>query len=346
MQDVIVNGNVSGDVGDVLLANNFDVNALRPYIGSDGRSYVTQNGTAVPTNNAATLRKDDWIQLDTAILRTAKERLRVVADLRGAGLQYSLPNGMAHTVLQTETVSDISPATISMDGVRRGEADRPEFGLVNLPLPIIHKDFHFTTRQIMASRNGGSPLDTTTAELAARRVAEKAESYVLGLEDAYGYGGGSVYGMTNFPQRGTKTITSPTGSNNATVLSEVLEMIEQARAANHYGPFMLYCSPNWDQFMENDYNVNYPAITLRDRLRQITQVSDVRTVDLLEGSTYHLILVEQSTGTIRVVVGMDVTTVQWESHGGMMKHFKVMTIMVPQLRTDNAGQTGIVHGSV
>ena len=44
-------------------------------------------------------------------------------------------------------------------------------------------------------------------------------------------------------------------------------------------------------------------------------------------------------------LGADITTVQWESHGGMQINFKVMAIMVPQLRADFTGQTGIVHGS-
>jgi hypothetical protein len=42
---------------------------------------------------------------------------------------------------------------------------------------------------------------------------------------------------------------------------------------------------------------------------------------------------------------MDITTVQWESHGGMQLNFKVMCLMLPQLRTDFYGNTGIVHGS-
>jgi hypothetical protein len=46
-----------------------------------------------------------------------------------------------------------------------------------------------------------------------------------------------------------------------------------------------------------------------------------------------------------MVIGMDVTTVQWETHGGMRLNFKVMAIMVPQLRSDFNGNAGIVHGS-
>lgn len=349
-QDIILNGRATGDVASVLLANNFDVRALRPFLGPDNVSYITMNHgdseIAVPTGNAsATLRKDQWQMLDTAIVKAAKERLRVVSDFRGAGLQYVLQNGMAYTVLQTERQSDINDATISMDGIRQGENDRPLFDLMNLPLPIIHKDFSFSTRQIATSQNpGGSPLDTTTAELAARRVAEKAERYMLGLED-YTYGGGQVYGFLNFPQRMTKAMSTPDGTNNATVLAEVLQMIDQSRASNHYGPFMLYCSPNWAPWLDADYSIQYPNLSLRQRLRNIEQVRDVRTVDYLPSDAYTMVLVQMTSDVVRVVVGMEMMTVQWDSHGGMQKNFKVMTILVPQLRADYNGNTGIVHGT-
>ena len=47
----------------------------------------------------------------------------------------------------------------------------------------------------------------------------------------------------------------------------------------------------------------------------------------------------------RAVNGMDITTVQWESSGGMRINFKVMAIQVPQLFTDYNRRTGIVHGT-
>ena len=137
--------------------------------------------------------------------------------------------GMA-TALEHEAQSDISPATISMDGIREGDSDRPLFDLRTLPLPIIHKDFQFSARQVMASRQGGSPLDVTSAELAGRRVAEEVEKLTLGESDSYTFGGGSVYGFKNFPSRLTKTLTAPTTSNQATTVQEVLSRRIQIRS--------------------------------------------------------------------------------------------------------------------
>ncbi len=348
--DYIYNGNAQGDVASRLMQADFNVGALRPYIGKDGRTKISINEggetKVITTNASATLRRDDWILIDEAIVKAAKPRLQAVADLRTRGLEYTIPNGMGKTVLETNTQSDITPASVNMDGLTQGAADRPQFDITNLPLPILHKDFHFSARQIAASRNGGSPLDTTTAELAARRVAELAEEMLIGTHGEYKFGGGSIYGYKNFPDRLTKTITSPeaSGWKPATTVQEVLAMKNQSQKAYHYGPYQLYCSPDWDMYMDDDYSENKGSNTLRQRLGDIGGIQSISTLDYL--SDFDLILVQMTSDVAREVIGMDLTTVQWETQGGMQINFKVMAIMVPQLRSDHYGKTGIVHGSV
>jgi len=351
----VLNGQSHGNVANLLMAHNFDPNALRPYVGADGRSYITVNSgrfdkenkpvyNALVTNTPATLTKDAWIQLDTAVIKAARPRLRVVADLRGAGLEYSLPNGMAHTVLQHQAQSDITDATVSMDGLRQGDSDRPQFSLENLPLPIIHKDFHFSAREVAASRNGNMPLDTSNAEAAGRKVAEQIEKITLGEVTQYKYGGGYVYGLKTFDHRQTKSLTAPTTTNQATTVNEILDMVKLSQDAGYYGPWMLYYSPAWSPYMGGDYSANKGDNTLRERIAKIDGIQDVRQADYLTGTT--LMLVQMTSDVCRMVVGMDITTLQWESQGGMQLNFKVMAIVVPQLRADYADNCGIVHGSV
>ena len=348
--DFLLNGMANGSVASLLLQNNFDVSGLRPYIGQDGRAYITMNEggklVAKPVfNTAATLRYEDWKHLDAAIVGAARPRLKAVADLRASGLQYVIPNGMGVTVFQTETSSDLNDASITMDGIEQQGSDRPEFELTNLPLPIIHKDFHFSARQLAASRNGGSPLDTSTAETAARKVAETAEKLLIGTTTTNTFGGGSVYGYTTFPSRITQTITSPVagGWTAATTVSEVLAMIKLAIDAYHYGPFRLYFGPSWSTYMNDEYK-DYSNDTLAQRLARIDAVQSVQMLDYLTG--YDIILVQMTSDVAREVIGMDITTVQWETLGGMQVNFKVMAILVPQIRADFSGNAGIVHGSV
>lgn len=353
--DFILNGQASGSVASALLQNEFDVASLRPYLGKDGRTYITRNTggkkRAVPTANAgqASLLRLEWTLLDQVVVRAALPRLRAVADLRGRGLQMTIPNGMSKTVLQTQAQSDVNGASISMDGLADSQADRPVYNLTNLPLPIIHKDFSFSARQIAVSRNGSMPLDLSMAELAARRVAEGAEQLLLGVCPSYSYGGGAIYGYTNFPGRITKSLSSPLASGwvPSNTVKDVINMRYLSQQQHHYGPWVLYTSLAWDNYLDEDLNAasaNSSNITLRDRIRRIDGIEDVVTLDYLNG--YDMVLVQMTTDVAREVVGMDITTVQWESHGGMQLNFKVMCILVPQIRSDFLGNTGIVHGTV
>ncbi len=352
--DYILNGQPVGDVASRLMDNNCNPACLRPWLGVNGVSYLSvMNKAGVMearplTNVTATLRKDDWKILDDAIIKAAQPRLKAVADLRAAGLTFSIANGMGKTVLETETQSDMDPAIVSMDGLRESPNDRPVFELGSLPLPIIHKDFNYSLRQVMASRNGGSPLDTTSAELAARKVAESAEQLLLGIHgtaDQYTYGGGTIYGYTDFPSRLTRTITTPTGasSDGANALADLLAMRKQATGAYHFGPYVLYVAPNWDEFLDNDFKAASDK-SIRKRLLEVDNISSIRTLDYL--TNYDWILVQMTTDVVREVIGMDIVTVQWETKGGMQLNFKVMAILVPQLRADQNSRTGIVHGTV
>ncbi|QDP54882.1 MAG: hypothetical protein Unbinned3891contig1000_80 [Prokaryotic dsDNA virus sp.] len=347
--DFILNGQANGHFAGVLMQNNFDVNTLRPYIGRDGRTYITQNQggkpVAVPIGNAAaSLRKDEWIDLDLAVVAAAKNRLNIVQDVRGAGLTYNIPNGMGKTILETETMSDITAARISMDPAVRSEGDRPHYEVSGLPLPIIHKDFSFNARQVATSRNTGASIDVSTAELAGRRVAEEIEKLFAGSQ-SFAYGGQSVYGLTNYPSRITRTITVPTDSGwtPATTVADVLGMRQDSEDALHYGPWVLFTAPAWDRYLDDDYSTLKGDNTLRDRLNAIDRINSIRTADYLSG--FDMVLVQMTSDVIRAVEGMQITTLQWETNGGMTLNFKVMAIVVPQLRADYNGNTGIVHGA-
>ena len=351
--DFIMNGQGSGAVADKLIECNGDIGVLRPWIDGAGNQYCTlvRNGKEVTVqmvgNTTTTMRKDDWLAIDNIVIEAAKPRLKAVADLIGAGLTLSM-NGMAASSLQTETQSDINDAIVSMDGMREGANDRPEFKDLTIPLPIIHKDFSYSARNLLISRNGGSPLDITTAALSSRRVAEEAEKMLIGNStraDQYTYGGGTIYGYTDFPSALSKTFTQPTGlaTDGTTFLTEVLEATQQLRNNYFYGPYVLYTGTSWQAYLGQDFKAGSDK-TLQQRILEIEEISAIRPLDYLSG--YNLIFVQMTSDIVREIMGLSLTTVQWDTNGGMKKNFKVMAIMVPQLRADFNGRTGILNGSV
>lgn len=377
--DLVMNGVASGEVGSIMQQCSYDPGYMRPYVDDRGRKCVTINagydsngqpkfvvktvaelqakGIVSPVFNATSLRKQEWQMLDTVVIKAARARLRAWTDLASKN-SFGGFNGMSKLLLEHETMSDGGEAMVDFDGLTEGRTDAPKFQLEGLPLPITHSDFWFSSRRLAVSRNTGTPLDTTQAEQAARRVAEKIENTLIGTTTGLQYGVTSdygrtpkVYGYTNFPSRITKTnLTAPTGSNAATTLDEVLVMRDLLYNANFYGPFMLYHSTDWDKYLDDDYILtggNVATQTLRERLKAIEGIQDVRRLDYLPATTnpFTLIMVQMTSDVCRAVNGMELTTIQWEGKGGMKVFFKVMCIKVPQLRADFNGNCGICHGT-
>jgi hypothetical protein len=349
--DVIANGVGSGTVAKRLMDVGFHANSLRPYTADDGKTYITVNdgkGGWKPQRivaNDATLRYDEWKLIDRAVVAAAKPRLRAVADLQQRGLTLGI-NGMGTSIFLSQTMSDINDAEVSMSGIKRSDQDRPVFGTSTLPLPIIHKDFSYTAREIATSRNGGTPLDTTTAELAARKVAEIAEKMLLGTYASYVFDGAAVFGYTNYTYRNTKTDMAdwanyPTVDGDD-IMADVMAMITKAKDDYHYGPYMLYVCPAFGLALENDFKAASDR-TVRERLLAIEGIAGIQTLDYLTDK--HVVLVEMQSDTVRLIEGMALQVVQWPSYGGLQTDFKVMMIAVPQIRSDYNTCCGIVHGN-
>lgn len=338
-----------GSVAQRLVSNGMNVNSLRPWIGSDGRAYmavmVNNELKAMPITNAATLRKDEWLQYDTAVVREARIRLGAIADLEGRGLVYNLTNGLGKTVLETENLGEFSVAEISMDGISKTQGDRAGFGTGYLPLPIVHKDYFINARVLASSRTTGDPLDTTSAELATRQVVEKMEDMLVNGSGTYTFGGGVIYGYTDFPSRNTGSLGSAwnvSGYTGQDILEDVLAMKQAAIGDRMYGPYILYVPVAYETILDEDFKAN-SDLTIRARLKQIEGISDVKVCDKL--TTGNVLLVQMTSDVVRIVNGMAIAPVEWQEQGGMVLHYKVMGIKVPQIRATQAGRCGIVHYS-
>lgn len=356
-------GQGGGHIAQLLLNHNGNMNCLRPWPEicprsnqPTGRSFMSvetgrfnDDGTPVMrtvlTNATSTLRKNEWQRLESRMVDISVQELRVWGDVQRAGLGLTIPNGMGVTVLQHQTMSDAGEASISMDGMRKTNRDRPVYDLVNLPLPLIHSDFSFPLRDVLLSRNQGVPVDVTMIDLATRKVLQQVEKLIIGVTGSYSYGGGTIYGFTNYPYRITKTVTSPSGGSFTPQghVDEVLDMVQSLRNVYKNGPYGLYYSQGWAKYLDGDYSSAYNGNTLRSRLRQIDRITSIDTVDFLQGE--QMILWQKTSDTVQAVTGMPLRVIQWPSGDGMSLNYKIVCIMVPKMVADIAGVTGIVHAT-
>ena len=347
-------------------SGKLNVGAMRPfvYMGKDpkyhGKSFCTVYTGGDPKKkesyrtiqvNAGTLRRDEWKALDEAVLRIAEHRLQGTQDLIGRGLVYNLGNAMGTTVLEYHDVSDALEAGLSMDGVTRQQGDRPEFKSVYLPIPIIHADFEINERVLQVSRNMGNGLDTIMAERAARKVAVKLEK-MLFTDETYGFGGGKIYSLVNFPHRkeyslGTAWTSLSDNDSEGTVgeqiVTQVLDMKQTMINDSQFGPYVLYVPTNYETLIDSDYN-SYKTNTIRERILKISNIQDIVVVDTLTSD--NIVMLQLSTDTIRIVRGLGLQSVQWATEGNFVNKYKVLTIQVPQIRADQNNNTGLLHASV
>lgn len=355
------NGLVQGAVANDLLAQgSMNPGMMKPFIDvNTGRAYVSiykGGDPKKPTSYTvqmvanATLRRDEWKALDAAVLKESEYRLNGIADLISNGLTYNLGNAMGTTVLEWHDVSSQLTAEVTMDGISRGKNDRPKYQHNYLPIPLIHADYEINARVLAASRSMGNPIDTTLAERASRTVNEKLEN-MLFTNTTYSFGEvdsrarNSIYSYVNHPDRNQVSLAKSWTASDKTaaqILADVVAMKQASIDAYHYGPWMLYIPTAYETKLDEDYSTSGTSTqTIRERILKIAGIKGIKVVDTLP--TGNILLVQMTSDVVRLVRGMGIQNIQWKTEGNFTNKFKVLTIQVPQIRSDQNGKTGIVH---
>lgn len=285
----------------------------------------------------ALLRKDEWEMLDERLVMTFNENINGVMDLRTNGLTLDL-GGMMTIISQYEKLSDMDPAEVHMAAAVEDQMDRTEFSLVSVPVPVISKSFQFDIRQLAASRRLGQSLDTTQSEVAARKVAEQLEDILFNGNTTV-MGGSPIHGYLTHPDRNTTTGADWGTATN--IYTDILDMVGIMHGDRVYGPWILYLNPT--QYTQT------LAISDTQRIRSelqvavdsIPQLQDIKISDKIPAGEG--VMVNMNRDTTELAIGEDVTNVEWEMMGGMSSHFKVFLVAVPRVKSDFAGNCGLVH---
>jgi len=74
---------------------------------------------------------------------------------------------------------------------------------------------------------------------------------------------------------------------------------------------------------------------------KLTGLEAIKVADHLPDD--NVLLVEMRPETVRLVRGFDLQNVEWDTEGKFITKYKVLTIQVPQIRSDQNGSCGIVH---
>lgn len=300
------------------------------------------------------LLKDEWEELDTAIVRAANSRLRFVGDLARLGLTKQL-GGIGSMISQWNKASAMTAASVSMDGRSQGDADRVDYTLSAVPVPVIFKPYHFGSRELASSRNSGDAIETGHAQAAARVVVEKLEAMAVNGLSGFQFNSQQIYGLTNHPDRNTGSGSD--WGTAANVLTTVQAMIAAAEADNHFGPYNLYAARTQYSQARNTFFTDGSGDTPYDRVLRMTGIQEFSPLDDLADGSCVLVQMDPECVDLAFVPGFGfgqpdatgvmpingVTNLEWMSGDGMTTYHKVLTIAVPRIKSRQDGKSGIVH---
>lgn len=289
----------------------------------------------------ARLLEEEFEQVDQAVVQAAQERLVGVGDLLARNRHDIGSLGvLKSTFVKT---SGMDAAEFSMTGRSRVPSDSVEKEQASVPLPMAHKDFNIGLRELEASRQGIEALDDTEFRGAARQISELIEQTLfLGGPT---FAGNGIPGYTTHGDRNTVSIGTnwddETNPGDA-ALADVLSAISALDSANYSGgPLWVYVPTNYGTtVLEDDFKAETEATT-RERLERITNVQAVRVADKLTDD--NVVVVRATRDVVDIATFQEPDLIEREQQLEFELQLKVWAIMIPRVKSDKAGNSGVAH---
>lgn len=310
------------------------------------------NGDGDPNFRAlAPLEENAQKIIDRAVVKVGRERLTFAEDIMRAGLTYTITDPLSVTQLEWYKVNKVGAAQRTMSPSARGENKQQDMLPSRLPIYLTTDTFELDIRTLRASRRVGMPLDTALAEFCTRSVNEAIEdaaingATTLDGEDLK-VNGYSAPGALNAPNAETQALTAAawtTAPVGATVFAQTQLMLDKLRANKKYGPYRMYVGTVIGAALESDYSSSKGDNTIKERLLKIEGLEAVRTADMIPAGK--VLVIQMTSDVIDMVVGQTPTVIPWTSLDGFTIHNLVMAIMIPRVRSDYEGQSGICIGT-
>ncbi len=302
------------------------------------------------------------VQVDTAVVDVGLERLVFAADLLAEGLVYPLADPLSVTQLEWDQHSKVGSAIRTMTPGSRSENSLLDAKHNRIPIYITQEEFDMGIRLLKMSERVGQPLDVSQIKQATRRANES-------VEDACINGATTADGQT-FQDSGYTApglLTAPGTANNVTnsvdwtaanvigttgpdMQADILAGVAKLNAAKKYGPFNLYVGTNAGATLQGQFSLYTPG-TIQGMLESMTfggRNLRIRVADRMPNTNssgdVQWALVQMTDDVVQLVNGQPPTVVPWTSLDGMHLHWLVMAIMVPRVRCDYDGNSGICTG--
>ncbi len=319
-----------------------------------------EEASAAQFRAAAPLQDKAQVVIDRAVVEVGLQRLTFVADLLAEGLVYNLSDPLSVTQLEWSARSKTGAAQRTMSPSARRENHLPIVLPYRLPIYLTIDGFELDIRTLKMSERVGTPLDVAEIKSATRAVNEALED--AAINGATTLDGQNLYvagyaapGLLNAPNANAYPLsvnwagTNTIGTTGPAIVADVQGMMSALQTDLKYGPYNLYVGTAAGNLMQGDFKTN-TTDTIMARLQQMDaggRKLRVRVTDMFPGAAtgVQAALVQMTSDVVDVVNGQPPTVVPWTSLDGFTIHNLVMAIMVPRVRSDYNGNSGICIGS-
>lgn len=315
----------------------------------DGRVYfpLNENQPGVPIIPGGGLKvmsylmEDEWKEVDREVIAAAEYPLRVLNDIRSAGLVVPVDPTVLYS--QWYTQGDMTGPTTNMLGRSMADRDLPEIEPDGAPIPMTYKDLSFSTRGIGASRRIGPGIDLTMISLTTRKIAERLESLVLNGDTSVKFNNATLYGILSHPSATSDTATNWGGGDWATAGNAektIAGVIQSMNDADFRGPFTVYVSETQYNQISMTPATDVPQTPLQriESWPSIRSVFSLPTAVLPAGSA---VVVQMTRDVLEWAEGQAITVREWQSGNGMEVFLRLMAIGGPRIKARQNGSCGI-----
>lgn len=302
------------------------------------------HGNNLLMGNSLPVPRDVWGMWDREAVQIQRDVLSVYNDL-SSSLSMNMPLGKL--VHHFQTVSDSGQVNVSLDGRGKGKTDQPVIDYHGTPLPIIDSPFSFGWRQVLAAQTEGYQLDSAASANAQRKVAEKLEDIVLYGDAGISVGGDTLYGLTNHPERNTRTTgTALNGATGKEWEDEFRATLKVLHGDNFRTDVTFYL--NWDDYFyatSTEYSTAYAGGKIIDKIMSMAGVGSIVPASKVTAGT--IIGVVKRREVVQVLNGMPMTTrALTRLNPEDDYNFLVMAASALEIKFDAEGQCGVVVSSL
>lgn len=324
----------------------------------EDRQFAEWQRSSGSLRTLAPLPEKAQVLIDKQVVEVGLQRLSLGAYLLAQpGLQYTLTDPLSITQLEWYTRNRTGSAQRTMSPSSRTENKLSVMLPFRLPIYLTLDGFQLDIRTLKMSERIGMPLDVTEVGSCTRSVNEGTEDALINgattldgqvLQDA-GYTAPGILNATNANTQ-VLTLAAWTMATNvgSTIFSEVEAMIAKLQGDLKFGPYVLVVGTQIGNVLDADYTSGQSgqsiSITIRERLLKIPSIKDIVVADMMP--TTKVALIQMTPDVIQMVVGQTPTVIPWTSLDGFTFHNLVMAIMVPWVKSDASGNSGICIGTL